>query len=236
MKVTVRIWDFPIRLFHWLLVLAVVAAYVTATLGGSLMDWHGRIGSLILGLLVFRLIWGFIGTTYARFGNFFPTLPRVVAYLKGQWQGAGHNPLGAFAVFALLAVLSVLVGTGLCASDDIAFEGPLYSLVDDDGLRDKLSGWHAQAFNVLLGLLALHLSAIIYYRGVKKTNLVGPMLTGKKQIPKTAATTVTGGGVLRFFSTVVISGVVVWAVWGGVEFIRPVASAPAPVAAAAPSF
>ncbi|MDD2724374.1 MAG: cytochrome b/b6 domain-containing protein [Methylovulum sp.] len=234
MKVTVRIWDFPIRLFHWLLVLAVVAAYVTATLGGNLMDWHGRIGSFILGLLIFRLIWGFIGSTYARFGSFLPTLPRLAAYLRGRWYGIGHNPLGALAVFALLADLSLLVGTGLCASDDIAFEGPFYQLVDDESSRDKLSGLHVQAFNFLLVLVALHIASIVFYRVVKKTNLVVPMLTGKKEVPKALATTVIGGGVFRFLTTVIISGAVVWGVWEGVEIIKPVESAP--VTATPPSF
>ncbi|PPD40097.1 MAG: cytochrome B [Methylobacter sp.] len=234
MKVTIRIWDFPTRLFHWSLVLAVVAAYITATLGGNLMDWHGRIGSFILGLLVFRLIWGFVGSTHARFGSFFPTLPRLAAYLKGRWHHLGHNPLGALAVFALLADLSLLVGTGLCSSDDIAFEGPLYKLVNDESLKDKLSGLHAQAFNFLLVLLALHIASIGFYRVIKKTNLILPMLTGKKEVPKALAIPVTGGGPVRFFTTVIIAGVVVWGVWGGVELIKPVESAPVPVTT--PSF
>ncbi|TAL50157.1 MAG: cytochrome B [Methylovulum sp.] len=235
MKATIRIWDFPTRLFHWLLVVSVAAAYITATLGGNLMDWHGRIGALILGLLIFRYIWGFIGTTHARFGSFFPTPRRLAAYLKGRWHGTGHNPLGALAVFALLTDLSVLVATGLCSSDDIAFAGPLFSLVDDESISDTLSALHAQAFNVLLALLVLHLTAIAYYRWVKKTNLLAPMLTGKKEVPRALATSsYTGGGVSRFFMTVLISGAVVWGVWGGVEIVKPVESAPVPVSQ--PSF
>ncbi len=234
MKETVRLWDFPLRLFHWLLVLAVVAAYITATLGGNLMDWHGRIGALILGLLLFRLVWGFIGTTHARFSQFFPTLPRLYAYLSGRWYGIGHNPLGALAVFALLADLSLLVGTGLCASDDIAFTGPLYNLIETDELRDKISGLHALAFNILLGLVALHISSIAFYRIVKKSNLVIPMLTGKKTVPKALVTNIAGGGFVRFFTTVLVSGAIVWSVWHGVEFIQPVESAP--VVTAPPSF
>jgi len=233
MKVNIHIWDLPLRLFHWLLVVAVVAAYVTATLGGNLMDWHGRIGSFILGLLIFRIIWGFIGTTYARFGSFFPTFSRLIAYLKGRWQGIGHNPLGAFAVFALLSTLIVQVSTGLFANDDIAYQGPLYGFIDKE-LSDKFRGLHSTSFDLLLVLLGLHLVSIIFYRLVKKNNLVGPMLTGKKQVPRELATPVTGGGALRFFTTVIISGAIVWGVWGGVEIIKPVESAP--VAAVAPSF
>jgi len=183
---------------------------------------------------VFRLIWGFIGSTHARFGNFFPTWRRLAAYLKGHWNGLGHNPLGALAVFALLADLALLTGTGLCASDDIAFEGPFYKLLDGDDLKDKVSGLHKQAFNFLLGLIALHIGSIAFYRVVKKTNLVLPMLTGKKQVSKLCATEVTGGGVARFVSTVIVCAAVVWGIWGGVAFIKPADSAP--VAAAPPSF
>ena len=122
MSVTIQIWDLPLRLYHWLLAVAVSAAIVTGELGGGLIDWHGRIGLFVLGLLVFRLLWGFVGTTHARFSQFFPTPGKLLAYLKGQWQGHGHNPLGALSVLALLGVLATLVGAGLFANDDIAFQ------------------------------------------------------------------------------------------------------------------
>lgn len=226
MKVNVHIWDWPLRVFHWLLVVAVIGAYTTGTLGGSLTDWHGRFGSVVLGLLVFRLIWGFIGTTHARFANFFPTLPRLLAYFKGEWQGAGHNPAGALAVFALLATLLFLVGTGLFANDDIAFEGPLFHWVDKD-VSDKLSGLHNTAFNVLLGLVIVHVAAIAFYQRVKKTNLIVPMLTGKKQLPRTLAPVpIRPVGAVRFSVTLLISLSVVWGVWNGgvVQYLAPLAS------------
>lgn len=226
MKVTVHIWDWPLRVFHWLLVVAVVGAYATGKLGGELTDWHGRLGSLVLGLLVFRLIWGFIGTTHARFSSFFPSFSRVRAYLKGEWQGPGHNPIGAFAVFALLAALIVLVTTGLFANDDIAFEGPLFNLIDKD-LSDKLSGWHALVINLLLGLVALHVAAIVFYQRVKKTNLVLPMLTGKKQLPRDLqSAAISRVGVLRIALTVLIAISVVWGVWRGdfANYLSPQAS------------
>lgn len=220
MKVTLHIWDLPLRLFHWFLVISVVAAYITATLGGSLMDWHGRIGIFILGLLIFRIVWGFIGSTHARFATFFPTVSRVVAYLKGRWQGVGHNPLGGLFVFTLLSALAVQVGTGLFANDDIAFEGPLFSFVDKS-FSDKLTGWHSIVFNILLGLVALHLIAIVFYRRYKKTNLVKPMLTGKKEIPTALAEIVAshpvkGFGAIRLVLSLIISGTVVWGVSGGI--------------------
>lgn len=225
MSVTIQVWDLPLRIFHWLLALAVLAAVVTGELGGNLIDWHGRIGVLILGLLVFRIIWGFVGTTHARFASFFPTPARIAAYLKGQWQeGHGHNPLGALSVIALLGVLATLVGAGLFANDDIAFHGPLFHLVDES-LSDTLSSVHALAFNVLAGLLVLHIAAIAFYARVKKLNLVVPMLTGKKIVPKEQAAPAVKIGVLRFVVALVLAAAVVWGVSSGVQYWVPAPTA-----------
>jgi cytochrome b len=223
MKVTLHIWDLPLRLFHWLLAAAVIGAYVTAKLGGALMDWHGRLGIFILGLLIFRIVWGFIGSTYARFSTFFPTFSRIVAYLKGHWRGVGHNPLGGLSVLALLSAVAVQVGTGVFANDDIAFEGPLYSIVDKS-LSDQLTGWHSLVFNILLGFIVLHLIAIVYYLWVKKTNLVKPMLTGKKEVPVVLAEAIATDrvnhvGAIRLALSLIISVTVVWGVSGGVSQI-----------------
>ncbi|HEX6734994.1 MAG TPA: cytochrome b/b6 domain-containing protein [Azonexus sp.] len=174
-----RLWDLPTRLFHWLLVAAVIAAIVSGQLGGNLIVWHGRIGLALVGLLVFRLLWGLCGSTYARFAHFFPSPARVRAYLRGEWREPGHNPLGAVAVFALLGVLGFQVLSGLFANDDIAFTGPLYELVGKE-LSDRLSGLHHRAATLLYVLLALHLAAIAFYGHVKKNNLVRPMITGWK--------------------------------------------------------
>jgi cytochrome b len=228
MKVTIHIWDLPHRLFHWLLVASVIASYITAKIGGALIDWHGRLGIFILGLLVFRFIWGFVGSTQSRFATFFPTVPRIVAYLKGSWQGIGHNPLGALSVLALLTVLAVQVGTGLFSNDDIAFEGPLFNLVDK-AFSNKLTSWHNISFNFLLALVGLHLVALIFYRWVKKTNLIAPMLTGKKKIPVLLAEAVAPHhvkefGALRFILSVIISSTIVWGVAGGISQLNPVQS------------
>ncbi len=231
MSVTIQVWDLPLRLFHWLLALAVVAAIVTGEVGGNLIDWHGRIGVFIVGLLVFRIIWGFVGSTHARFASFFPTPAKITAYLKGQWQGHGHNPLGALSVFALLGVLATLVGAGLFANDDIAFQGPLFGLVDK-ALSDRLSGLHALTFNVLAGLLVLHIAAIVFYVRVKKHNLVVPMLTGKVSVPKDRAVSVSKAGVLRFVVALAISGAVVWVISNGAQHFAPAPNAPV----AAPSW
>lgn len=234
MSVSIKVWDLPLRVFHWLMALAVLSAVITGELGGNLIDWHGRIGLLLLGLLVFRLIWGFIGSTHARVASFFPTPARIAAYLKGQWQGIGHNPLGALSALALLGALAMLVVTGLFANDDIAFQGPLFSLITKD-FSDKLSGWHALSFNALMVLVPLHLAAIVYYARVKKHNLLVPMLTGKKVVPKTHAVELSGGGVVRFVAALTIAGVTVWGASYGARYFAPAPAAPT-ATAAEPSF
>lgn len=175
-----RLWDLPTRLFHWLLVLAIAAAIISGQLGGNLIVWHGRIGLLIVGLIVFRLIWGVLGSTYARFAHFFPTVARIKAYLRGEWRQPGHNPLGALSVFAVLALVAFQAVSGLFANDDIAFNGPLYDLVGRD-LSNRLSGLHHLASNALYALIGLHLAAIAFYMRVKKKNLVKPMITGWRE-------------------------------------------------------
>ena len=234
MKVTVEVWDFPIRLFHWTLVLALVVGYITARLGGSWIDWHGRIGLLILGLLVFRLIWGFIGSTYARFTSFFPTWGRLLAYFKGRWQGIGHNPLGALSVLALLALLFLQVGTGLFANDDIAYEGHLFSLVDK-ATSDRMTGWHSSVFDVLLLLVGLHIASIIYYRWVKKNDLVKPMVTGKKEVAQALSAPTANAGPIRLVVSLFLTMTVIWGVAEGASQFSPHANLQQTVQSA-PSF
>jgi cytochrome b len=230
MSVNIKVWDLPLRLYHWLMALAVLSAVITGELGGNLIDWHGRIGVLLLGLLVFRLVWGFIGSTHARFASFFPTPMRLAAYLKGQWQGIGHNPLGALSALALLGTLAALVLTGLFANDDIAFQGPLFSLVTKD-FSDKLSGWHNLTFNALIVLVPLHLAAIMYYARVKKHNLLVPMLTGEKVVPKALAVELSGGGMVRFTAALTLAGIAVWGTNYGASYFSPPPPSPAATAA-----
>ncbi|NJD06485.1 MAG: cytochrome B [Methylococcaceae bacterium] len=214
MTVKVKVWDLPLRLFHWALVLAVGFAVVTGEIGGSWADWHGRFGLIVLGLLFFRLIWGFIGSNHARFASFVPTPARIAAYLQGGWEGIGHNPLGALAVLALLGLAGLQVGTGLFANDDIAFQGPLAGLVDKP-VSDKLTGLHATAFYVLAALIGLHVAAIVFYVRVKKHNLVKPMLTGTKQVPRELAVPATGHSLGRFAVAAIAAGVLVWTITDG---------------------
>src|SRR5690606_39149665 len=140
----IKLWDAPLRLFHWAFAASVSAAIVTGWIGGNLMPWHGRLGLLVLGLLVFRLLWGFVGSTYARWSRIFAATLGVRDYLQGNWREAGHNPLGALSVLAMLALVGFQVVGGLMATDDIAFQGPLYALVSSE-TGDWLSGLHRQA-------------------------------------------------------------------------------------------
>lgn len=176
-----RLWDLPVRVFHWSLVLAVTTAIVTAKLGGDWMSLHGKAGLTIVGLVAFRLVWGLVGSRHARFASFVPTPAKLRAYLKGQWRGLGHNPLGAFSVFALLGLLAAQASTGLFSNDDISFTGPLFELVNED-LASRLTGWHRQFATALYGLLGLHVLAIAFYARVKKDKLVKPMVTGWKDV------------------------------------------------------
>lgn len=175
------VWDAPLRLFHWLLVAAVAVAIVSGEVGGEWMAWHGRSGLFIVGLLVFRILWGIVGSAHARFVQFLPTPSRLRAYLRGEWRGQGHNPLGALSVLALISLLGWQAGTGLFGNDEIAFTGPLSNLVDE-GLSARLTHWHQQTVWLLFALLGLHVAAIAYHRWVRKKDLVRPMVTGWKPV------------------------------------------------------
>jgi cytochrome b len=228
----IRLWDLPTRIFHWLLALSVVAAIVSAQVGGNLMDWHGRIGLLIVGLVVFRVVWGVLGSTYARFVQFFPTPAKVKAYLRGEWRGVGHNPLGAFSVFGLLGLLAFQVTSGLFSNDDIAFVGPLFGLVSKD-LSNQLTGLHELVSNVIYLLTGLHIAAIAFYVRVKKDNLVKPMVNGWKDIdPAESAESATGGGVIALLVSLFIAGAAVYAA-SGVWLPKPL---PQPAAVSTPSW
>ena len=190
----IRVWDLPTRLFHWLLAVCVFGAFISAQIGGNAMVWHGRFGLTVTGLLVFRLVWGFVGSTYARFFQFVKGPGTILAYLRGQWRGEGHNPLGALSVIGLLGTLLLLVATGLFANDDIAFEGPLYPLIGK-ALSDRVVGVHRLLEPLIILLVLAHLAAIAFYVRFKKEVLIMPMITGMKE---SAGTPATGGGIIAF--------------------------------------
>ncbi|WP_422839336.1 cytochrome b/b6 domain-containing protein [Aquabacterium sp.] len=183
----IRLWDLPLRLFHWGLLASVGTAIATGLAGGGWMSLHAQAGLAVMGLVVFRLVWGGLGSTYARFATFVPGPATVWAYVKGQWQGVGHNPLGALSVLALLGVVAAQALTGAFGNDEISFTGPLASLVSEER-SIALTNLHHQLVKVLYGLIALHVAAIVFYTRFKKDNLVRPMVTGWKDVPASVKT------------------------------------------------
>lgn len=182
---SVRVWDFPTRLFHWSLVVLVIASFVTGNIGGNLMTIHMWSGYGIFALVLFRLAWGFVGGRQSRFVTFLRGPGTVVRYASESFRGdspphLGHNPLGGWSIIAMLLALLVQVGTGLFANDDILTEGPLYPLVSKD-VSDWLTDIHQVNRIVLASLLAIHVFAVFYYLVAKKENLLKPMVTGIKQ-------------------------------------------------------
>ena len=176
----VRVWDIPTRLFHWAIVLLIPFSWWSAKFDH--LPWHRLSGYAILGLLTFRLIWGFAGASTARFGRFLAGPRRVLAYLRGEGGASiGHNPLGGWSVFAMLAVLAAQVGLGLFSVDEDSLEpGPLADFVSFDTGR-AIAHLHHQLFWGLLGLIGLHLAAIVAY-AVRRRNLVRPMITGSAEV------------------------------------------------------
>ena len=180
----ILVWDLPLRLFHWSLVLLVVTSFVSAKIGGNAMQVHLLAGYAILALLLFRILWGLLGGTHARFASFVRSPLAVIAYLKALKQDQaehhlGHNPAGAWSVILMLLALLAQAATGLFANDDISTEGPLAKLVSK-ALSDRITGIHHLNVKLLLALIGLHLSAIAFYFFYKRENLVKPMLTGFK--------------------------------------------------------
>jgi len=181
----IRIWDLPTRLFHWLLVLCIAGLFVTGKTGGDAMNWHFRLGYAALTLVAFRVVWGFIGGRWSRFVRFFPTPGRVLRYLKGQARPedlAGHNPLGAFSVFALLLLTAAQAGTGLFSYDEIAFAGPLSGIVANSTVSLLTSLHKSWGQYLIIAFVTFHVLAIIVYT-VLKHGLFWPMIVGDKPLP-----------------------------------------------------
>jgi cytochrome b len=190
-----RVWDLPTRVFHWVLVLAVLGLAITGLTGGDAMVWHFRLGYLVGSLLVFRWVWGVMGGHYSRFAHFLYRPSQVLAYLRGQsppQDRVGHNPLGALSVWAMLIFLSLQVASGLFSDDDIAFAGPLTQFVSAAVVR--LATWYHKAVGkwVLLALVLTHVAAVVFYLKVKGENLIAPMMTGDKCVAQAVPASADG--------------------------------------------
>ena len=214
----VRVWDLPLRLFHWSLALAVIGAFICikaaaqssgwfANAGIDWMYWHTLLGYTTVALILFRLIWGIIGPKYARFAQFIRGPGAILAYFRGDYQGLGHNPLGAFSVIALLLVFGFQGFSGLFI-DDFLWPGPLAYL--SSAWSKTLTSLHRQNELLMIILFALHIGAILYYRLVQKRNLVPAMITGDSIAPSSQSHL----GIRDNFA-VFIRGLIVFAICAG---------------------
>lgn len=169
----ILVWDTPTRVFHWLQVLSFGVAYLTA-FSERLRNYHVALGYILLGLLVFRLLWGFIGTRYARFGSFLFNPKEIFSYLLTLFKGKpehylGHNPAGSVSVWLLLGLGLFICITGVMALQDDA--------------SDLVVDLHGLATNVMLGVIALHLIGVLVSSILHRENLVRSMFTGFKPAP-----------------------------------------------------
>ena len=218
MKKTIRVWDLPLRLFHWLLVACIVGSLISVNIGGNALEYHAYFGYSILTLLIFRLVWGFVGSTHARFASFFPSPAKIMNYLQGNSPRVlGHNPIGALSVFALLFVLCVQVFTGLFVDDEISFQGP-FAKYASNSVVSFLSEIHEGNQVVIYTLITIHIAAIWAYKKFKGENLIKPMITGDKEIdpseeanylPTDLGQASRDGGLQRAFALVLLSVIAV---------------------------
>ena len=181
----IRVWDIPIRLFHWVLVALITSQFLIAWVFTEQIDLHVKLGYLTLALIVFRIFWGFIGTAHAQFKNFLVSPTSLVAYIKGlfnqtsQSKSAGHNPIGGYSTIAIIACILAQGFSGLFCDDDVFTVGPLRHLVSDNA-TSIFNQIHALNGKILVGLLCTHVAAIFWHLLVKRENLIKPMITGKK--------------------------------------------------------
>lgn len=211
-----RVWDLPTRLFHWVLVALIGFSWWSGK--NDELDLHIWSGIAILTLLLFRLLWGFLGSSTARFANFVRGPKAVFGYLRGTWRGIGHNPLGALSVLALLGATAIQVGLGLFSSDeDGLVSGPLAGLISAD-LSEELADLHEDFFNILLALIGIHIAAIILYALFQRKNLVGPMVTGKDAIDPEAQPMRPGKWWVALLCLIAALGMSRWVVAGAPPF------------------
>ena len=179
------VWDLPVRVVHWSLVALLAALWWTGE--QRMLDWHSLAGYALAGLVLFRIAWGFAGSSNARFSAFLRS-PRTVgnylrreAFDRSASAHEGHNPAGGWSVLAMLLLLAIQVGLGTLAVDVDGLEsGPFSYLIEFDSGR-AAAEWHAFLFNLLLGLIAVHLAAVVFYVAYRRQELIRPMITGSRR-------------------------------------------------------
>ena len=186
--VEVKVWDPALRIFHWGLAASVLAAWGLGQFGPDIMTLHFYAGYTVLGLLVFRLVWAFIGPAPARFASFVYGPREILGYAAVAWRRTpsywrGHNPLGGLFILAVLLALFLQVATGLVLDpEDFVNAGPLADAVPNAISTGTAPSLHETLGNVILGLVVLHLAAIAFYKLWKHEDLIRPMLTGRKTV------------------------------------------------------
>ena len=210
-----RVWDLPVRIVHWAMVALLIALVATALLGGGAMEWHVRSGETMLTLVLFRILWGFLGSHHARFSTFVRGPAAVIAYARSllrpqHAQYAGHNPLGGWMVVLLLVALLVQASAGLFSNDDIATEGPLARFISKD-LSDAISSFHSYNAWFVVALASVHIAAALVYLIWFKENLIRPMVDGVKRIAYPAVEIVDGrASPLRALALFALCALAVW--------------------------
>ncbi len=209
------VWDLPVRLVHW--TLAALIAFSWWSVHNHHIAWHIWSGCAILTLLIFRLLWGIVGSSTARFTSFIRGPKAVMGYLKGRWSGIGHTPLGALSVLVLFGAVAIQAGLGLFAEDeDGIFTGPLSGLVSIE-TSDKVRDLHELWFNVVLAVILLHIGAIIFYQ-FRGRHLTKPMITGRAKLDPGTLPMRPGKWWVALICIVVAIGVVRWIVAGAPPF------------------
>jgi cytochrome b len=220
----VRIWDAPVRLVHWLMVLAMIVSWRTAESGA--MDYHRYSGYTLLGLLIFRIFWGFFGSSTARFSDFVRGPRAIFAYLRGspgrverrEPAPPGHNPLGALSVIALLGLILTQVILGLFTVDVDGIEsGPLSTFVSFETGR-ACAKWHHRIFDILVWFVALHVAAVLFYELIKRQRLIATMIHGRREYPANSAPQVRSASHLWLVAGAALSGLIVWMVANAFQF------------------
>jgi cytochrome b len=188
---SVTVWDWPVRAVHWAMVVLLVALVTTGKLGDDWLPWHMRFGQTLLALVLFRILWGFVGSPNARFSAFVRGPAAVASYLRSRLARdpeihVSHNPIGGWMVILLLVAMLAQACAGLFTNDEILWEGPLAGHVTQ-AMSNAFSSIHRRLWWVVVGLAAVHIAAVVVYLVVLRENLIVPMVDGRKALPIGAA-------------------------------------------------
>ena len=214
------VWDLPLRLFHWALVVCLAGSWITAEAGFDYTELHFYFGYTSLGLIAFRLVWGFVGPRHARFSQFLRGPRAVSAHARSLLSREpsstpGHTALGGWSAIVLVLLVGGQAVSGLFVSDDIFYAGPYHGAVSG-GFADAAAGWHHTNFDVLVVIAAIHILAVLWYAWRKRQNLIGPMIHGRKPVAERDAIPHS-----RLVTGLLLAVTVGAAVWALVAFAPP---------------